>query len=216
MAVADRRPRFIFDVAGEGDDAELRSLFRNIPMHGAIRVAFEREPNFFTAAAIQGDFHQVGIVRERATQKIVGMGTRSVGRAFLNGRPSPLGYLCDLRLDPNYRAGTLVARGYHLSVAGRWWGFQIGDFYVAQRSGKVIGVIGKWDQRAFKQTRVLGYSRSLRWFRPLANAAHPLLGTPRFPEPGEAVPYFYLSFVAVDDDALAYFVPYYGKSIMIL
>ena len=105
MTVADRRSQFIFDVAGPGDDAELRSLFRNIPMDGAIRVTFEREPNFFAAAAIRGDFHQVGIVCEAATQKIVGTGTRSVGRAFLNGRPCPLGYLCDLRLSPKYRGG---------------------------------------------------------------------------------------------------------------
>jgi hypothetical protein len=39
MTVADRRSQFIVDVAGPGDDAESCSLFRNIPMHGAIRVA---------------------------------------------------------------------------------------------------------------------------------------------------------------------------------
>lgn len=289
--------RFVFGVAETGDDAELRALFRSNPMQGKMSVAFEREPSFFFALATQGDFHQVVAARELATHRIIGIGTRSVGQAFLNGSPSAIGYLSDLRLDPAFRGRTLVARGYRFFhqlhndertqlyytvifadnknalrtiAAGRaglpsyhdcglircpginlwrkrppiatrceilrgnlallpeiveclnrnnqhkqfapvhsldsflhqcrWRDFRVEDFYVARYRQRIVGVIGKWDQRAFKQTRVLGYRQSLRWLRPLANAVHPLLGTPRLPDPGKHVAYFYVSFIAIDDD----------------
>lgn len=103
---------FAIELATQGDDEELRALLRRSPVPGPISVSFEREPSFFDSCRVRGDFFQVGVGRDRRTDKIVGLGTRSVTSAFLNGRPSPLGYLSDLRLDQQYRGGTLVARGY--------------------------------------------------------------------------------------------------------
>lgn len=293
--------RFRFELATGRDDAELRALLRRNAMGERIRVTFEREPSFFDAVAIQGDFQQVITARDAARRRIAGMGTRSIGTAFLNGCVSPLGYLSDLRVDPRYRNGTIVARGYRFlrqlhsdgrtrsyytvifsdnqqalrTIAqgraglpayhdcgrllcpgivlarrkpkpafadeivrgnaallpeiveclnrnnrrkqfaplhriedfrerGRWRSFRPEDFYVARRTGKVIGVIGKWDQRAFKQTRVVGYGGALRWLWRVSNLLRRVLDTPRLPAPGPkgSLSYFHASFVAVDDDAL--------------
>jgi hypothetical protein len=290
--IAKGRSRFELASATEADEAELRGLLRRIPVEGSIRVAFEREPDFFAAASLQGPFHQVGIVRDRETGRIVGMGTRSIAEAFVNGEPMPLGYLSDLRLLPEYRNGSLVARGYRMLrewhhdartemyytvifannhdaldtiaqqraglpayhdcgrlhcpginlrrrkadldlsgeilrgdssllpqiidclnrnnarkqfapyhriedflTGGRWIGFHPQDFYLARNGGRITGVLGKWDLRHVKQSRVVGYRGPLKYLRPLL----------QLPKPGEVLPFFYVSFVAIDDDDLETF-----------
>jgi hypothetical protein len=295
--IAPVRTRFAITLAERGDDGELRALLRENPMNGSIQIAFEREPDFFAACATRGSFHQVGVGRDLKSGRIVGLGTRSIADAFVNGRPVPFGWLSDLRLAPAYRGGTLVARGYQFlrqlhddgrvelygtiifqdnqtalrtiaatraglpgyhdlgvihcpginlrrrkpplaadcdivrgrpellpeivdclnrnnarkqfapvhDVEGfihgnRWKDFQPSDFFVALRNNRVVGVVGRWDQSAFKQTRVISYSRRLRWMVPAANALQTLLGAPSFPEPGQYVPFFYVCFIAVDRD----------------
>jgi hypothetical protein len=110
--IAPVRTRFAITLAERGDDAELRALLRDNPMNGSMQVTFEREPDFFAACAIRGSFHQVGVGRDLESGRIVGLGTRSIAEAFVNGQPAPFGWLSDLRLQPAYRGGTLVARGY--------------------------------------------------------------------------------------------------------
>jgi hypothetical protein len=61
-------------------------------------------------------------------------------------------------------------------------------------------VVGCWDQRSFRQTRVAGYGSRLRWTVPLANLARPLTRAPRYPRVGQEVPYFYLGFIGIDGD----------------
>lgn len=100
----------IFGLATRDDDAALRDLLRRTPMGGAIEVAFLREPDFFPAAAVQGPFVQVLVARDRG--RVVGVATRAVRPAYVNGEERPVGYLGDLRLLPEHRGSTAVARGY--------------------------------------------------------------------------------------------------------
>jgi len=74
------------------------------------------------------------------------------------------------------------------------------DFFVARRSGRVVGCLALWDQRCFKQTVVKGYGARLRLARPMVNAVGPWFGVPKLPAPGGAVRNAFLSHVAVDDD----------------
>jgi len=106
------KSRFALELATAADDLELRELLRRSPIPGQISVTFEREPSFFDSCRIRGDFFQVAVGRDRTTGKIIGLGTRSVASGFVNGQPLPLGYLADLRLEPQYRGGTLMARAY--------------------------------------------------------------------------------------------------------
>jgi hypothetical protein len=295
--IAPARTRFAIGLAERGDDAELRALLRDNPMNGSMQVTFEREPDFFAACAIRGNFHQVGVGRDSNSGRIVGLGTRSIADAFVNGRSVHFGWLSDLRLEPAHRGGTLLARGYRFLrqlhgdgrvelygtvifhdnqtalgtiaatradlpayhdlgvihcpginlrrrkptlTAGceiarggrellpeivdclnrnnarkqfapvhdvesfiqgnRWKDFQPSDFFVALRNNHVVGVVGRWDQSGFKQTRVISYGKRLRWMVPAANAVQTLLGAPAFPEPGQYVPFFYVSFIAIDQD----------------
>ena len=291
-------PRVVFEPATPADDAPLRRLFAANPMDGSIRVAFEREPSYFHAVTVQGRDAQVMLGRDATTGEVIGVGTRTIKKVFVNGEPCDVGYLSDLRLRPTHRGGTLVARGYRLlrelhrdgraplyftaiaadnrraletittgraglpsyrdlgvfespalNVAGfkpaieagveivrgctelvpeivgclnehgrakqfapvyaiedfcaadsRLRDFRVEDFAVALRGGRVVGTLARWDQRRFKQTRIVGYGRALATLRPLFNLGAPAFGLPRFPAPGAHLDACYAGFLAIADD----------------
>lgn len=60
-----------------------------------------------------------------------------------------------------------------------------------------------WDQRAFKQVRILGYAPALRWLRPLHNGLASWLGQPRLPRPPATLALAYLAFFTADDPTSA-------------
>ena len=101
-----------FELARPQDDAELRQVLAATPMAGKVAVSFRREPSFFAAAQLEGEFHQTLLVRETARDRIVALGSRSVRQRFINGVAMPVGYLGGLRVLPQHRNGLVLARGY--------------------------------------------------------------------------------------------------------
>ena len=79
-------------------------------------------------------------------------------------------------------------------------GISPADFCIARADGEIRGVLCLWDQRAFKQSVVAGYSRRLSRLRPFVNMAAPLLRQPRLPTPGNRLESAFLSHLSVDDD----------------
>ena len=110
--------RYVFELATQNDDAELRKLLRQNPMDGAIQITFEREPNFFAAAGLMGTVHQTVVARSRESGDIVGMGTRSVRPMYLDGTVRSAGYLGELRVDQAYQGRfNLIRNGYAVGRA---------------------------------------------------------------------------------------------------
>ncbi len=107
---ADLQAQTLIELARSSDDDELRRILRESPMGGSIEVAFLREPSYFTAARIQGRRVQVMIVRREG--RIAGVGTRALRPTYVNGERVEAGYLSDLRIRPEFRGGTVLARGY--------------------------------------------------------------------------------------------------------
>ncbi len=105
--------RFRCELATAADDRQLRDVLAATVMPGRIAVSFCREPSFF-AAAVEGPFHQVVVVREEQTGRIAGFGSRSVRTMAVNGQHRPIGYLSSLRLLAEFRSLGLLARGYAL------------------------------------------------------------------------------------------------------
>jgi hypothetical protein len=101
-----------FELALPQDDAELRQLLAATPMAGKVSVSFRREPSFFGAAVVEGEFHQTIVAREISNGRIVALGSRSVRRRLINGAPTPVGYLGGLRVLPQYRGSRVLAHGY--------------------------------------------------------------------------------------------------------
>lgn len=107
------RKRVLGEVATPADDEQIRRLLRETPMPGAVALTLEREPSFFRSAPIEGYRHESIIGRDRVTRRVVGLASRAVRTAWLNGEPAPLGYLSQLRIDRAYRrSGALVGRGF--------------------------------------------------------------------------------------------------------
>ena len=102
------------ELATAEDDPGLRAVMAATPMHGAISVAFHREPSFFAAQAVEGPFRQVLLARHDPGGQIVGLGSRSIRQRYCNGEPTPVGYLSSLRLLQAHRQRGLVARGFRL------------------------------------------------------------------------------------------------------
>jgi hypothetical protein len=79
-------------------------------------------------------------------------------------------------------------------------GLALEDLFVARRHGTIVGVLGLWDQSAYKQSVVRGYAGVLgRWRRAL-NLVAPVLGWPRLPEPGTCLRHAYACFAAIEND----------------
>ena len=292
--------QYHFELATEADDAELRQILAATPMPGKISVTFRREPSFFDAAAVDGTFRQVIICRDGDTQRIVGFGSRSIREMYVNGKPTPIGYLSTLRALPQHRNRGLLARGYkyihtlhtdrrvHLYLttiaegndqasailtsgraglpqyhsAGKFYTmvipiagqrrapsaetsttvrpatredlsailtflecvgptrqcfprYQTSDFFNSQatftdlqpsdlllafRNGRIVGTLGGWDQRRFRQTVVEGYSGPLRWTRPVYNGWAKLRGRPLLPKSGESFRYLTAALPCVENN----------------
>lgn len=91
------------ELATPADDSELRKLLRENPMPGKISVSFEREPNYFIGANVGNSFHQTVIARDRNSDEIIAMGSRSIRDVYINGTVQRVGYLSDLRIAQRYR-----------------------------------------------------------------------------------------------------------------
>lgn len=79
------------------------------------------------------------------------------------------------------------------------------DVMVAWRGGEIVGCMAAWDQAAYKQDIVEGYSRTLVRMRPVYDLAARLLGAQLLTKRGEAIPLAFGACVCVarDDPAVA-------------
>lgn len=99
-------------IAEAKDDEAIGRFLSRIPMDGAVRISFERRPSFLKAAMRGNREVQVVVARDHATGEIVGLGSRAVRRAFINGEPADIGYLANLRLSEKRRRSVFLSRGY--------------------------------------------------------------------------------------------------------
>jgi len=74
------------------------------------------------------------------------------------------------------------------------------DLGVARREGRVVGVLGMWDQSAYKQEIVAGYSPGLRRVKPLIDLAARLVGARPLPRVGERIQVAVAEPVCVEND----------------
>jgi hypothetical protein len=79
-------------------------------------------------------------------------------------------------------------------------GFQLEDFILAWHKGRLAGVIGLWDQSAYKQTVVKSYHGRLSRLRPLYNAGLRLIGARPLTAPGCQIRFAYASFICTAEN----------------
>ena len=293
--------RFRFELATPADDADLRQVMAATPMPGRIALRFRREPSFFDAADVDGRWRQIIVARDCQQDRVIGLGSRSVRDMYVNGAVCSVGYLSNLRLLPEYRGSSVMARGYRflrkihtdgrasfylttiaddnhavkaLLTSGRahlpeyhdvgayftlalplnsrdtrangesadlqlrpatasdlpevirfyestgprrqffprytlddlagsaptFRGLEPVNLMLALRKDQLVGTLGVWDQRAFRQTEIESYRLGLRWTRPVLNYLACLRGLPSLPPTGAPLRYGVAALPMVRDD----------------
>ncbi|MCH8179022.1 MAG: hypothetical protein IIA02_04455 [Proteobacteria bacterium] len=83
-------------------------------------------------------------------------------------------------------------------------GLKIGDYALALRGGQIIGMLAGWDQKAYKQTRIVGFKPAIKLLRPLYNLYVGIAGGFKLPPVGGALNYLSLCniLIAQDDPAV--------------
>lgn len=71
-------------------------------------------------------------------------------------------------------------------------GLNISDFSLYFKKNKIVGMFGLWDQHAFKQTRILNYSKLIQFIRPFYNFYSILKRRMILPKKGNAIQYHLL------------------------
>jgi hypothetical protein len=99
----------------------------------------------------------------------------------------------------------LVEPGDLFTSDGPWRGLLGEDVWLAWRDGELLGVLGAWDQYAFKQSVVAGYHGALAWLRPALNAWWWLRGSPRLPREGESLRFRVAALPLVRNDSVEVF-----------
>ncbi len=87
-----------------------------------------------------------------------------------------------------------------LNTTGILRGLHMYDLIVALKRGKIVGVIGLWDQTAVKQDVVSGYSTLMRIIKPLWNIYAPLRDLPSLPVRDTRLNFFFAAMNLVKDN----------------
>lgn len=96
----------------QSDDAGLGQMMSRIVMPGSTSISYSYVGSFFSALEAEG-YDQRTLVGERSGT-IVAAGSVTKRKVFLQGKPVEVGYLASLRIAPDARGSSLLARGYRL------------------------------------------------------------------------------------------------------
>lgn len=114
----------IFREALPADHAALERLFRETSMAGVIRIGSDRSPDFFAGSRLQAEEICVwGVFTDGG--RAVGAFSMGKRRIWLDQRQVPMRYLSDLRIHPDWRNGTMLAKGFrtmreHIFEKSEW------------------------------------------------------------------------------------------------
>jgi hypothetical protein len=100
-------PGWTVRVAGRGDNADLCALFKSVHVKGSLDLTQERDPDFFKLLDLHLGEHETLLVRT-SEGDAVACGSVVVRDGWLDGGRARTGYLCDLRITPAFRGGTLM------------------------------------------------------------------------------------------------------------
>lgn len=165
-------------------------------------VLVERQRKGFPSARYVARIHTLGIILRKPRKPIPFSGEITPGLAEL--LPEIVSFMrqhgASKQFFPAYTAADFAGSAATL-------GFSVDDFLLARQNGDIVGVLGIWDQAAYKQTIVRGYDLSLRRIKPLYDLGARLLGAQPLPAIGEHIHSAYASFICIADNDPEIFRP---------
>ncbi len=84
-------------------------------------------------------------------------------------------------------------------------GMSVSDLAVASKNGKIIGIMGLWNQSVFRRWKVMGYSNTINALLPIINISTKLLGYPKLPAIYCNIEYNILSLMIIQNDDIEVF-----------
>lgn len=114
--------RAAFSRATAADDGEIRALLRDVPMQGALRIGFGREPSFFANRAPAGNEEHTLVARRDG--RLISVGSWSEREVWLHGKRQRVGYLHGLRMAPDTAGSMRVLRDGYAALARETAGSQ--------------------------------------------------------------------------------------------
>jgi GNAT superfamily N-acetyltransferase len=119
MRAHDANPRaastLLVRHAAAADGAQLTELSRVCPMQGNIELRIDRAPDFFALCRCRGEGTTWVALAGGA---IVGCASVSRRPAYVFGEPTVMGYVCDVKVHPDYRHGGVGRRLLEEVVVG--------------------------------------------------------------------------------------------------
>jgi hypothetical protein len=180
----DGRAAFYLTTIAEGNDTALAVLTSR-------RAGL---PSYHFA----GRYHTVALVLPRRPPRPKALVGVTIRCATVHDLPAVLDFLASegprRHFFPEYRHDDF------LSGEGRLRGLELERLMLAERRGHLVGTLAGWDQHAFRQSVVHGYSGQVRWLRPLYNVGQYLRGLPGLPAPGQPLHCLTAALPLVADD----------------
>lgn len=95
---------FSIELASAADAAGLQAIYEcDQGFSGPLAVKYTRGADPYTSLAAEGDQVVIPVVREQASQQLVGMGACVIRQAWVNGEKTTVGYLTGLKALPEFR-----------------------------------------------------------------------------------------------------------------
>jgi hypothetical protein len=107
---------FEFAMARPEDDEDLRRLMVNTPMPGNLTVSFAREPNYFLGCTTMGHRCDVLVARHLPSGELAGVMCHGIRPVYINGTPTEVGTIGQVRIAAHHRGRGLLQRGLPLFI----------------------------------------------------------------------------------------------------
>lgn len=99
---------YSYRAASAQDDQALRNLI-SVPMTTrGIQISFQREPSYFQAADVIYEVKDYIFIEDTGLKKLIACCSNGYRTCYVNGKPQPVRYSCDLRVSPQQRGKFLV------------------------------------------------------------------------------------------------------------
>ncbi|TVP55369.1 MAG: hypothetical protein EA349_09560 [Halomonadaceae bacterium] len=167
-------------------------LAENIPVLRLLSKKKKGLPNIFHTADVETS------LVSGFNKSALGSSGLNIRRATLEDVPIMQAYLQQegpkRQFFPCYNLNDMLAGDpYYL-------GQRIEDYWLAFDGDELKGLMGAWDQRGFRQTRVVSYSRTIELFRPFYNLWCVFSGAMRLPPAGQCFDYLMVHCVLIKDN----------------
>jgi hypothetical protein len=150
-----------------------------------------------------GRYHTIAIALPRRAGQASHLSTAVIRSAQITDLPAVVDFLNTV--GPRRQFFPVYQKVDFLPAGGLLRGLEVSRLLLAERNDRIVGILGAWDQQAYRQQVVQAYSGWMRCLRPVHNLSARLRGLAGLPGPGERLRTLAAATPLVADDDPAIF-----------